>query len=101
MDILQVIKERRSTRAFSNRTVDEAVVKELVELAAWAPSNCNIQGWKFIAVNDEKVKQEMIKRGGARIIINAPLGILVLYNNQTDNTEYMDYIQSAAAAIQN
>lgn len=101
MDILNAIKQRRSVRTFSNKRVDCAVVEKIIELATWAPSNCNIQGWKFIIVDDDRVKQDMVDMGGATIIKNAPIGILVLYNNQSDNIEYMDYVQSASAAIQN
>ena len=43
----------------------------------------------------------IIDLGGSVVISAAPIGILVLYKNQTDNLEYNDHIQSASACIQN
>ncbi len=40
-----------------------------------------------------------MEKGGSVVIKTAPVGILVLYNNQTTNLEYKDYIQSASATI--
>ena len=39
--------------------------------------------------------------GAATFLNSAKQAILVLYDNQTDNVEYNDYIQSASACIQN
>jgi hypothetical protein len=43
----------------------------------------------------------MVLAGGASVIKNAPLGLLVLYKDISENLEYQDHIQSGAAAIQN
>lgn len=101
MDIKDAIKARRSVRSFSDKKVEISIVKELIEAASWAPSSCNKQAWKFIIVDDKKKKQAMVDMGGASIIKLAPMGILVVYSKQSDNTEYMDYVQSASASIQN
>jgi len=70
-------------------------------MAIHAPSACNIQGWRFIIIDNQTKKQEIVDHGGSINIKNAPLGVLVLYDNRTKNTEYADDVQSAAAAIQN
>lgn len=43
--VTQAISSRRSVRAFLPRAVDRAVVAELLELAARAPSGGNLQPW--------------------------------------------------------
>lgn len=101
MDLIEAIKTRRSIRVFQDRNVDDEVVKKIIELASLAPSACNVQGWRFIVINDDKIKQEIVDKGGTIIIKNAPVGILVVYDNRSKNIEYRDYIQSASAAIQN
>ncbi len=101
MNFFEIVKGRRSIRRFLKRPVEPEVLKRIIASATWAPSACDIQGWKFIVVNDPEVKKEMVEGGGAMLIKNAHTGILVLYDNRTDNIEYMDYVQSAAAAIQN
>jgi len=101
MDFISVIKNRRSTRIFQEKEVDQETIKKIIEMATYAPSACNIQGWRFIIVNDPAKKQEIVDTGGSVNIIKAPIGILVLYDNRTKNIEYADDIQSASAAIQN
>ncbi|MBU2472862.1 MAG: nitroreductase family protein [Patescibacteria group bacterium] len=101
MELENLIKTRRSIRNFTNQPVDLELVKKIIELGTHAPSACNIQGWHFIIIKDQKIKDEMIDLGSSIIIKNAPIGILVLYDQRTKNTEYQDHIQSAAAAIQN
>ena len=101
MDLETLIKTRRSIRNFTNQPIDLELVKKIIGLGTYAPSACNIQGWHFIIVKDQKIKDKMVDWGSSTIIKNAPIGILVLYDKRTKNTEYQDYIQSAAAAIQN
>ncbi|MFA6428775.1 MAG: nitroreductase family protein [Candidatus Buchananbacteria bacterium] len=101
MELLTAIKTRRSIRNFQDLEVKKEIVEKIILAATYAPSACNVQGWKFIVVDDQNLKNKLVDHGGSIIIKNAPLGILILYNNQTKNTEYFDYIQSAAAAIQN
>jgi len=101
MNLESLIKTRRSIRLFQDKNIDRKTIKKIIEIAIYAPSACNIQGWRFIIVDDQIKKQEIIDFGGSVNIKNAPLGILVLYDNRTKNTEYNDNIQSAAAAIQN
>ena len=101
MDFEEVIKKRRSIRKFVDRPVSEDLVKKLIEAAIYAPSACNVQGWKFIVVDKPELKNKIVDNGGSIIIKEAPMGILVLYDKRTKNTEYQDYLQSASAAIQN
>ena len=101
MNFISIIKKRRSIRFFQEKEVDQEIVKKIIESATYAPSACNIRGWRFIIVNSSIKKQEIIDTGGSINIAKAPMGILVLYDNRTKNTEYADNIQSAAAAIQN
>lgn len=50
-EVDRVIRERRSVRGFHrDRPVEEAVLREVLEVAQRAPSNCNVQPWRvFIA----------------------------------------------------
>ncbi len=47
-DILPLIRERWSTRAFSDRPVPPTVLATLLEAARWAPSCLNAQPWRFV-----------------------------------------------------
>lgn len=102
MKLKDVILNRRSIRIFNReKNVNKKTVLEILDIARWAPSHCNTQEVKFIIVDDEKNKRAIVDGGGAPLILTAPIGILITYSNISDNLEYHDYIQSAAAVIQN
>ena len=101
MELYEAIKQRRSARKFLDKDVSNNDLKKIIDAANHAPTACDIQGYRFIIVNDKKVKQRIVDNGAASFIMGAPAGILVLYDNRTRNIEYDDNVQSGAAAIQN
>ncbi len=50
MDVTTAVKTRISTRAFTSQPVCEPLVREILDVARWAPSGGNVQPWKVIAV---------------------------------------------------
>ncbi len=50
MDVLDALRARGSTRAFSDRPVSAADVRRILDAARWAPSGSNIQPWQVHAV---------------------------------------------------
>ncbi len=80
MELMAVIKERRSVRAFSQEPVADALVLEVLEAARLAPSWANTQTWRFIVVKDAKTRQRLSETLGAanpcrRAIADAPVVI--------------------------
>ncbi len=49
---LQLIKERRSTRAFAPTQVPLALLEQVLEAGTWAPSGMGLQGWHFTALHN-------------------------------------------------
>jgi nitroreductase len=102
MELAEAVKTRRSCRRFSRQALASGILEKIIEAGNCAPSHCNTQGWKFIFVDDDKIKESIFRAGGSITIKNAPYGVLVLYNiDLSDNSEYQDWLQSASAAIQN
>jgi len=102
MQLEDAIKNRRSIRKFSDRKIEKEILEKIISAGQHAPSHCNTQGWKFVVVDDEKIKNKIFENGGSFVIKDAPYGILTTYNSAlSDNIEYSDYIQSSAAAIEN
>ena len=101
MDLLEAIHGRRSIRRYKSQPVGDQEIRKIIEAANWAPSACNTQGWRFIVIDDRQIIEDLVKLDTAYFVKDALQGILVLYDNRTDNLEYADYIQSASAAIQN
>ncbi|MBM4195760.1 MAG: nitroreductase [Gammaproteobacteria bacterium] len=50
MDVSTALKSRISTRAFRPDPLPDGLVRDILEVARWAPSGGNLQPWKVIAV---------------------------------------------------
>lgn len=101
MDLDTALTQRRSVRIYSDKLVENSVIEQIIEAGTWAPSACNIQGWKFIIIDKKPLFEKILKHGAAAFLKSAHQAILVLYNNNTDNIVYSDHIQSASACIEN
>ncbi|MEY3038808.1 MAG: hypothetical protein RL143_1375 [Pseudomonadota bacterium] len=65
MNVSQALQQRKTVRAFTNKSVDPALIKSILQRASRAPSNGNIQPWKIYAVTGstlEQIKQEAVSR---------------------------------------
>jgi nitroreductase len=57
MSVDEAIRRRRSVRGFRPEEVPEATMREVFELAQWAPSNCNVQPWTPHVVSGEALQR--------------------------------------------
>jgi len=101
MEVFEAIHSRRSVREFKDIPVLKETIERLIDAANWAPSNCNLQGWRFVVVDSRELRQRMVDYGASPVINSAPCGILVCYDHRSTNVEYDDWLQSASAAVQN
>lgn len=107
MDLLEIIKGRRSVRSFERRELPEEVVEALKEALIWAPSAGNLQARKFYFVFDRGVKEALVRAAlNQRFIAGAPLAIVCCGNYAIERFYgrrgvelYM--IQDVAASIEN
>ena len=75
MDILEALRERRSTRGFLDKPVDKETLERLLSLATQAPSAINIQPWEITVVSGEERKRlsrVLVKRMRERNISCGP-----------------------------
>ena len=56
---LEMMRQRRSVRSFSEKPVSSDVIKTLIATAGTAPSGANKQPWSFVAVQDPEIKREI------------------------------------------
>ena len=59
MELKEVIKKRRSVRAYEDIPDPEEKLLNVMEAARLAPSGGNSQPWKFIVVRDSKRRQQL------------------------------------------
>lgn len=55
MLVTEAVRRRKSIRQFLPDPVDDATVRELLELAARAPSGGNVQPWRIYVINGESM----------------------------------------------
>lgn len=128
MEMMDVIKTRRSIRKFKATPVSEAVIRELLHAATLAPSGKNRQPWRFYVVQGEqrdemvrimqagidKRKAEGVEPGSSewtvKVMAQAPVTIFVFADFPADVDHARSFlelmgssvdIQSVGAAIQN
>ena len=107
MELFEVIKERRSVRAFLDSPVEEEKIGKLLDAARWAPSAGNVQPWEFIVVKKEDTRKKLANAAlGQRFIAQAPVVIVACANPERSKRRYgyrgEFYSQlDTAAAVQN
>jgi len=57
---LDLVKHRTSCRAYEPRPVPRAHLEQMLEAARLAPSACNKQPWRFVVVQDEAMRLQLI-----------------------------------------
>jgi len=88
-------------RKFTAEDVDDAIIDQIIEMGAWAPSGLNNQPWKFVVVKDRGVLQELsLQTIYSHIIDGAPACIAVFLDTAESYNRVKD-IQAIGACIQN
>lgn len=82
MEAKECIMGRRSIRSFKDTDIDEAVLKEIIEEASYAPSWKHTQITRYIAVKDAELKAKIGKCTSAyphngEIMASAPVLVCV------------------------
>jgi FMN reductase (NADPH) len=54
IELMEVVKKRRSIRVYKNGKVTDAQLETIFEAARWAPSGANTQPWELVVTRDRK-----------------------------------------------
>ena len=57
MHVSEAVARRKSVRQFTDEPVDDAVLRDLVERAARAPSGGNVQPWRIYVLNGDSMQR--------------------------------------------
>ena len=86
MALLSQIKNRYSVRSYHQKPVEKDKLLLVLEAARLAPSAKNFQEWRFVAVQDEKIRQKlMVAANNQAFVGKAPVVIVCC----ATNTEYV------------
>ena len=107
MELLDVIKKRRSIRKYQKKDVSWDQISEVLDAARYAPAAGNVQSTRFIVIRDkEKIESIAKSTPGQEWLSKAPVVIVAcgvtsklhkLYGDQGENNYAY---QNAAASIQ-
>ncbi len=59
MDILNLLKSRRSVRLYQDKAVPQELLLQILEAGRWAPTGANLQPWHFIVVTDSETRKRI------------------------------------------
>jgi nitroreductase len=114
MDLIEAMKERRSTRGFLAKPVERETLEKLLGLAIQAPSAINLQPWEFVVVSGEekqRLSRVLLKRMRERNISCGPgarkplpdyfrereRGLLhVMRPNLPDSVKFQDFVNEGS-----
>lgn len=70
MEAIEMIKDRRSVRAYKNETVDRATMTEIIDITRWAPSWANFQVARYTLIDDPAVIAQLATDGVKGFVYN-------------------------------
>ncbi len=69
MGVFDTIKDRRSIRTYKDERIPKDKLEKLLEAARFAPSAGNGQHWKFIVVENEKIKNQLVTASNNQAVV--------------------------------
>lgn len=99
LDLYTVLKERHSVRSYDPSVrISREELTEILELASTAPSSSNIQPWRFLVIDDEKLKEELVTiANGQKHVAEAAAVIAVLGDLESYNKADQIYSKTVEA----
>jgi nitroreductase len=96
MDAIEVLKTRRSVRAYTRAPVPRKIIEDIVDCGRLAPTANNVQPWEFVVITDpELLRRIAVITEYGKFIADAPVCVVVL----SRDTKY--YLEDGSAATEN
>lgn len=100
-DVLKAIQTRRSVRRYTDAPVSREQIEAILEAGRFAPSGKNTQPWRFVVVESEAKRSELVTLFPQQGLVAAtPVTLAVLLNREAGYDELKD-VQGIGAAIEN
>lgn len=99
--MIEILRNRRSIRKYTNQVVEPEKIKLLEESLLRSPSSKNINPWEFIFVDDEKKIRAIgqCKSHGITPLKTAPLAIIIMAD-ETKNDVWIEDCSIASILLQ-
>lgn len=85
MNLLNLMKERRSIREYTDDTIDDNILNDIIKAGLLSPSSKNIRPIELIVIKDRKTLQKLstARTHGATQLANAQVAIIVIADTTT------------------
>ena len=101
LDIIEIIKGRRSIRKFTSESVSEELIVNILEAGRWAPSGLNNQPWRFAVITDTGLMKDISTLTHySKIVLGAQVLVAVFLDTEESYHREKD-IQATGACLQN
>jgi len=101
LDIIEIIKGRRSVRKFMAAPVPDELIERVLEAGRWAPSGLNNQPWRFAVITDAGIRNEISTLTHySKIVLSSQVLIAVFLDTEKSYHREKD-IQATGACLQN
>ena len=99
--MLDIFYNRRSTRKFQDKKIEDEKIKNLLTAALLAPSSKGCRPWEFIVVDDSSLLELLAgsKPHGASLLKHAPLAIIIT-GDKTKSDVWIEDCSIASIFIQ-
>jgi nitroreductase len=99
--MIELLRTRRSIRAFQDRPVSPEHIALLEEALLRAPSSRNSRPWRFVLVQDAATREALAKAkpGGAKFLADAPLNVVICGDPELSDV-YVEDCSIAAIVVQ-
>ncbi len=77
MSVIDVIRKRKSVRAYSDKPLEEDKLTAVLEAARLAPSAGNRQEWRFVIVRDAEKRKKLVDAANKQMFIGEAPAVIV------------------------
>ena len=96
MDAIEMLKTRRSVRAYTREPIPRKTIEEIIDCGRLAATAINIQPWEFVVATEPALLRRLAETADhGKFIADAPVCVLVLCRD----TKY--YLEDGSAATEN
>lgn len=77
MELFDAIAARRSIRQYQDRSVEQDILMQVLEAGRLAPSARNTQDWRFIIIQDQEIRSQLVEAAAGQAFVGqAPVVIV-------------------------
>ncbi|MGA1869335.1 MAG: nitroreductase family protein [bacterium] len=96
MDLIEIIKNRKSQRTFIDKTIRAKDIEAIIDAARYAATARNIQPWEFIIVTEKEMKNKIAQIATTGSFIAQAAACVIVF---CEDTKY--YLEDGCAATEN